>query len=83
MSKAPKSHTRTATRKHHDHAKSPATAKRAAGASRRPREVVKRPRAPATAAGELPSFLVITEEHYFESPDDELDDEAYNDELDE
>lgn len=83
MSKASKSHTRTATRKHHGHAKSPVATKRAAGASRKPREVVKRARAPATAADELPSFVLITEEHYFEPSDDELDDETGDDEFDE
>ena len=81
MSKASKSHTHTTSRKHRDHAKSPVTTKHVAGTSRKPREVVKRPRTPATSADELPGFMVITEEHYFESPDDELDDEAYNDEL--
>lgn len=83
MSKASKTSTHTTKRKPHGHAKLPVTTKHVAGTGRKPRKVAKRPHTPATSPDDLPGFVLIAEEHYFESPDSDLDHDADNDELDE
>lgn len=75
MSKASKTHVRVTKRKHNGHAKSLITAKHVAGLGSKPRKLVKRSHTSATSVDELPSFVLIAEEDYFESPEDELDDD--------
>lgn len=75
MSKASSTHTRVTRRTLHGHAKSPASAKHAAGPGSKPRKLVKHARTPAPSVDELPKFVVIAEERYFELPEDEPDDD--------
>lgn len=75
MSKASGTHTRATKRTLHGHAKSSVTAKHAAGPGSKPRRLVKRARTPAASVDAPPPFVLIAEERYFESPEDELDDD--------
>lgn len=75
MSKASKTHSRARKPAQHGRAKSPATARHVASPGVKPRKPVKRARTPAAPVDELPNFVLIAEEDYFELPNDELDDD--------
>lgn len=82
MSKASKTRTHPKKPVHNSHAKSPAAARHVVSPGDKPRKLVKRTRTtPATPSDELPNFVLIAEEDYFELPEDEFDDDV--DELNE
>lgn len=75
MSKASKTHTHARKPAQHGHAKSPVAARHVVSPGEKPRKPAKRARTPAAPVDKLPTFVLIAEEDYFESPNDELDDD--------